>query len=199
MVGRVGDSKCDAILCPKGYFASSGRQALEDRPCQICEVPDAAQFMGSTTCFENSEREVLGKLYENTSGPQWMNSTLWMSDAPICSWFGIKCQGDEVDDKGIVLIDLPSNGLIGSVPAEVWEMPYIRELNLNDNPELFVSFESLHKPVFNLESLHIARSGNATLAGVSNFRNLRNLTLTGLAGKSELDNKIGCPISCDAI
>jgi Leucine rich repeat N-terminal domain len=183
MVGRVGNSKCDAILCPKGFFAEYGRQTFEDRPCQPCNVPDASQFMGSTTCFETPEREVLRSFFASTSGSQWVNNELWMSDAPICSWFGVTCDGDEDDDREVVLIDLHSNRLNGSVPTEIWQMPFLRDVNLANNPELDVSFQRLDKPTFSIESINLLGSKIEKLDGVSSFRNLRNITVNGLTGK----------------
>ena len=182
MVGRVKNSKCDAILCPKGTFAEFGRQAFEDSPCQPCAVSSASQFMGSTDCSDVSEREVLSRFFGNSSGLKWYNSSLWMTDSPICSWFGVNCQGDKRDEEGIVSIDLSANGLNGSVPIEFWLLPNLRDVSLRRNPSLLVSFDGLKKQSSSLENIDISETRIEMLTGISVLRRLRNLTVSGLSG-----------------
>lgn len=182
MVGRVGISNCDSVLCPKGYYAEFGRQAFEDRPCQPCRVPMGAQYMGSTSCMIMSERDLLGKLYNNTAGSLWVNKTLWLTDSPICSWYGITCDDDE-GDRSITMIDLSRNGLNGTFPIEIWQIPFLRVLKLNENPGLYMSFANLTEPSFNLDTLDISGTKTESLHGLSNARSLRNVSFTGLVGK----------------
>ena len=44
----------------------------------------------------------------------WMTSTNWVTDTDFCTWFGITCIGENVSE-----LELISNGLSGSLPAEV--------------------------------------------------------------------------------
>jgi len=50
--GNVHDFGCDAILCPRGTFASSGRRETENEKCEVCPngVDDAPHF-GSVKCL----------------------------------------------------------------------------------------------------------------------------------------------------
>ena len=45
--GEVGHYGCNAILCPPGTYASSGRQ-ISEKGCQDCE---SADFYGTTVCL----------------------------------------------------------------------------------------------------------------------------------------------------
>ena len=40
------------------------------------------------------DRLALVDLYSATGGPQWRNSSLWNTSAPVCSWYGVTCSRD---------------------------------------------------------------------------------------------------------
>ena len=52
----------------------------------------------------------LRMFYQQLGGDFWLDNTGWMSTTPHCEWFGVECSEDRV-----VLIDLNSNNLTGSV------------------------------------------------------------------------------------
>merc|ERR1719329_341833 len=68
-------------------------------------------------------------LYDATNGDEWDDSTNWLSDAPLCEWYGIDCNND--DD--VVRIDLYGNNLQGSIPSELGLLINLRLLFLTDN------------------------------------------------------------------
>ena len=76
-----------------------------------------------------SEREALTALYNATDGANWENSSGWLTNAPLDQWYGVT-----TDDNGRVIeVDLLSNGLTGSVPAEVGNLYNLTLLRLDRN------------------------------------------------------------------
>lgn len=58
----------------------------------------------------------------------------WLSDAPICSWYGITCS----DQGRVHAIDLSYNGIDGFIPPEIGELTELTSLNLNGSrPESY--------------------------------------------------------------
>ena len=39
-------------------------------------------------------RGALVVFYNATNGDEWDDSTNWLSDAPICEWYGLDCNND---------------------------------------------------------------------------------------------------------
>ena len=116
----------------------------------------------------------LVSLYNSTDGPNWINSTNWLSNQPISEWYGITVQ-----DNAITIIELPRNHLSGQLPDEIGEIVNLEILNLSDNNlsgELPVSLKKLAM----LKSLNLSHnqfSGNP--ANIFNrFNNLISLDLS---------------------
>ena len=77
----------------------------------------------------NEERADLAVLYEALGGPNWRNSTNWLTDAPLDTWWGI-----QLDDSGRVSgIHLYSNGLSGRIPSRIGRFPHLRVLRFDGN------------------------------------------------------------------
>ena len=107
-VGVLSENPCHAIACPKNTFSVTGRMSSSDDACTPCGSDEAAQYIGSYTCSHiNNEFIALKKLYESTNGDSWDNDDNWMDyEKPICSWHGITCAGDPLDNNTITEIDL---------------------------------------------------------------------------------------------
>ena len=76
-----------------------------------------------------SDREVLEALYHATGGPDWINNTNWLSDAPLSEWFEV-----ETDGSGrVTRLNLSGNGLSGTIPPELGRLTQLQELNLSRN------------------------------------------------------------------
>jgi hypothetical protein len=183
LVGNIGVSNCDVLLCPRGYYSQYGRQVLAEDPCLPCTNEFSAKFMGSTSCLEISERDVLVMLYKNTSGALWKNNTRWLSNFPICSWYGVVCQGDELDERRIVSLDLSANGLVGALPMQVWQLPFAYQIILSENHDLSVSFETLVDASSSIETINLAQTRTENILGLTALSNLRSFKITGLTGK----------------
>jgi len=175
---------CHAILCPANYFSESGRATTED-PCIPCDDFVPSPFLGQTTCKDDtSERAVLGFIYSATGGGEWAMSksgedSLWGTDAPICSWRGIRCVGDKQDDDGVESIQLTFNDMTGMLPPQVWSLPSLKELHLTGNEGLTVSFDGLSINAAVLERLYLSDVNVPKLDGISRASNLIDLFVAG--------------------
>ena len=80
-------------------------------------------------CPPLTEREILEWLYRNTDGPNWGENRGWLTDAPLSEWHGV-----HTDAAGrVVALNLSSNGLSGPLPAELAQLPELRQLLLAGN------------------------------------------------------------------
>lgn len=161
MGGNVGRLKsCDAIMCSPGTANPNGRALSSPDECQACSAAEAAPFFGSRSCEPVlTEREILVKLYDSCNGGQWKTSTNWNTDADVCDWHGIGCR-----DGHVILINLGSNNLSGTPPAELFDIPKLEILWLNSNP-LGFSFSHLGRAA-SLMDLRVDETSLTTLAGV---------------------------------
>ena len=92
---------------------------------------------------ENPDRAALIALYNATDGPNWVDNTNWLSDAPLGEWYGV-----ETDASGrVVELELHGrwesgkgtiphrilHGLTGPIPPELGNLRNLRWLNLRLN------------------------------------------------------------------
>ena len=73
------------------------------------------------------ERETLGKLYEQTGGPEWRHSENWLSDRPLGEWQGV------VTDRRtgrVIALDLSHNNLRGTLPEEWRQLDGLERVEL---------------------------------------------------------------------
>ncbi len=86
----------------------------------------------------NPDRAALVALYEATDGPNWVDNTNWLTDAPLGEWYGV-----ETDVSGrVVQIDLSGriedgsrrpHGLSGTIPPELGNLANLEVLDLGIN------------------------------------------------------------------
>jgi Leucine-rich repeat (LRR) protein len=189
MNGEMLPGVCDYVMCPPATYNLAGRQTSSEEPCISCpaELADTNVFWGRSFCMEiESEQSVLEKLYLSTSGKSWLNHTNWLSDRPICSWHGIVCVGDQNDNKGVTGIYLAGNALHGALPTQIWALPLLTSVQVNDNSELIVDFRgtSLLTSVSLLQELNVANTSLAYgLEGLTHLKRLRSFTATHLTGR----------------
>lgn len=140
-----------------------------------------------------SERQVLELLFSSLQGGGWSVKTNWMTDSPICSWYGILCDYDNVDvansdehkgEEGVIAIDLPNNNMIGALPYHVlWGMPMLQTLNLKGNTELEAPlYHGASKKDSNVKRLLLSRCYVENLNGIERLPKLRELSVSGLKG-----------------
>ena len=102
----------------------------------------AGDYSGAAeiTTVENPERAALVALYEATDGPNWVNNTNWLTDAPLGEWYGVETDASgrvvRLDPRGAwdeERGDHPGNGLLGSMPPELGNLTNLESLNLHNN------------------------------------------------------------------
>ncbi|GAX21202.1 hypothetical protein FisN_26Lh160 [Fistulifera solaris] len=189
MNGELLPGSCEYVMCPPATYNPARRQTSSEEPCIPCpaELSDTNVFWGRSFCMEiESEQAVLEKLFLSTDGNSWVSNTHWLSDRPICSWSGIVCAGDQNDNKGVTGIKLAGNLLRGALPNQVWALPLLTSLQVENNPELIVDFRgaSMLTSVSLLQLLNIANTSlTFGLEGLTHFKRLRTFTATHITGR----------------
>lgn len=74
------------------------------------------------------ERAALVAFYEGTHGPEWVDQRGWLSDAPVCEWYGVSCEGGRV-----VSLTMNWNSLRGELPTALAQLSQLRTLVLYYN------------------------------------------------------------------
>ncbi|MFM7486684.1 MAG: FG-GAP-like repeat-containing protein, partial [Cytophagales bacterium] len=109
---------------------------------------------------------VLRQLYAATGGMGWTNKANWLT-GPVKTWYGVTITNNRVS-----ALNLPSNNLMGQVPAVFSDLLNIRTVNLSGNkitklPDL--------KPLTNITSFDVSKNQldfaslipNVTLLGIN--------------------------------
>ena len=159
------------------------------------------------------DKAALKALYDATGGDSWYYNNNWNTAEPFNTWYGVA-----TDANGrVTYLDLSSNEMSGSIPAELGNLTELTELYLNDNAlhgqipselgnlasleKLYIQSNGLSGPIpsslgnlTNLESLELRDnrlSGSipASLGSLTTLKQL-NLDSNGLSGSipSELGN-----------
>lgn len=176
MNGAVGIYDCDGILCPPGFFSKYGRSADASSECSPCPSGTSA-FYGSFVCSNEEEtsrmdeREVLEELYRATSGHSWRMKDSWMDpDVSVCQWAGVSC----TENGNVESIHLMRNGLTGQVPSSIYDLEYLKELNVAGNLEVEMTFDGIEAAT-RLEYINLDSTGLGSLAGIESASNLKLL------------------------
>jgi len=174
--GDVGTFDCDGLLCPRNTYSQVGRR-IQDQACQLCPENTVAPYMGSSKCVSaeqqriENERMVLKAMYDSLDGIGWHSQSNWYDDAiSFCEWHGITCTSDE---KSIQAIHLGANGLKGTLPDVVFDLPNLLELNLSEN-EVVIHFDSIGG-ASKLEYLNVDDTGLISLGGIQSAPALKLL------------------------
>ena len=121
------------------------------------------------------DRAALVALYHATDGPNWTNSTNWLSDRPLGEWHGV-----ELSNGRVTGLRLPENQLTGPIPSELGNLISLGTLALARN-QLTGPIPPQLAELTNLWQLHLADTG---LTGeippeLGQLTRLEYLTLTG--------------------
>ena len=110
-------------------------------------------------CDTPQVRAALIRFFYATGGFGWENASGWASYDPVCSWYGIRCQGANLTD-----IILNGNRLKGTLPAELANITSIQRLNLSLNGYLDGPVPPEWSAMTHLVELYLSRSSlNGTL------------------------------------
>mmetsp|Transcript_48680 Transcript_48680/g.55180 ORF Transcript_48680/g.55180 Transcript_48680/m.55180 type:complete len:2664 (+) Transcript_48680:160-8151(+) len=179
MSGDVAILGCEAFLCPPGTWAPQGR-TTSDSSCQRCG--DDSMYWGRTKCQSSTssttrEREILLSFYNALGGRNWKVDENWLElDGDVCQWHGVGCDSSTGRVTSIIL---RNNGLSGSVPSDLFDLPSLQTLNLESNTIEF-DFASV-KNAASLQSLDLTATGLRSLNGLQTLSSLPNLKLFSLA------------------
>jgi Leucine-rich repeat (LRR) protein len=164
--GITNNYACNGLLCPAGYYSSTGR-ATWNEECVECP---GVQVMGSTNCLAQDDRSILQAIFLQTGGNDWKRSGGWLDDnanngnsnTNYCEWYGVTCWENNDETNGRVKeINLPNNGLHGTVPETIFNMEHLTTVNLSRN-QIILPFTRMSA------SPHI-RSVNIASTLTSNF------------------------------
>jgi Leucine-rich repeat (LRR) protein len=72
---------------------------------------------------------ILEKLYIATEGDGWANNDGWLANCEPCNWKGIGCD----ENNRVTSIILRGNGLTGFLPGEIGDLDHLRLINLAYN------------------------------------------------------------------
>eukprot|EP00555_Chaetoceros_dichaeta_P010455 CAMPEP_0198253496 /NCGR_PEP_ID=MMETSP1447-20131203/3899_1 /TAXON_ID=420782 /ORGANISM="Chaetoceros dichaeta, Strain CCMP1751" /LENGTH=2259 /DNA_ID=CAMNT_0043939185 /DNA_START=169 /DNA_END=6945 /DNA_ORIENTATION=+ len=70
------------------------------------------------------DRAILEEVHKVTGGRTWTNQ--WDLNDPMCTWYGITCDGNDADNGPVSDIVLDNNRLSGALPDEIWSLPGLR-------------------------------------------------------------------------
>ena len=124
-------------------------------------------------CPPLTQDEILAGLYWATDGPNWARSAGWLSEAPLSEWHGV-----ETDASGrVVALSLRLNGLTGSIPAELGQLPELRSLDLDNN----ALSGSIPPELGDLEPVGTARPLSQPVERLSSGRTRKTVRAAGAA------------------
>lgn len=78
--------------------------------------------------YDARERQALNALFDATGGSKWPKRGYWGSDQPLDRWYGVTCTNGRVTS-----IQLPNNGLMGSLPAALGNLTALETIDLHNN------------------------------------------------------------------
>ena len=134
----------------------------------------AATPVACTATGTSAERAALTALYNATGGPNWTDNTKWLTDVPICQWYGVVTN----DSGRVTELNLDKNGLTGQIPPELEDLENLTTLYLHLNNLT----GNLPASLGNLSNLEVLSLGGNQFTGMipsawSNLSNLRELYL----------------------
>ena len=83
----------------------------------------------SEITVENPDRAALVALYHATDGPNWVDNTNWLTDAPLGKWYGI---GTDADGR-VTVLGLHQNLLTGPIPPQLGNLSGLTQIFLYGN------------------------------------------------------------------
>ena len=145
--------------------------------CLMTSLAVAALFLalGGVTAEDMEDasllraEDILLRLFEQTQGYGWNVHTNWVQNNDVCLYYGISCYPDDYFDQRrrghIQKIDLSDNHLVGTMPGEVFSLPFIESIVLRDNANLDVKFDSIADAQF-LKELVLSDTVVKSLSGI---------------------------------
>lgn len=125
-----------------------------------------------------TDRQILEIFYHATDGPNWANSTNWLTDAPLGEWYGV-----ETDDQGRVQrLRIGWNNLSGSIPPELGDLSNLTQLRIVANDLSGGPIPPELGTLANLTGLWLNGLSSPIPPELGTLANLTELSLSGLSG-----------------
>ncbi len=126
--GLTGALPRELMQAPLGDFSwqGTGLCAPRDRVFQSW-LASILNHQGGPGCTL-PPRQVFTAFFEATGGADWTNNANWLRDAPVASWFGLT-----LEDSLLTALELPDNGLAGTLPPAVGDFLDLKRLDLGGN------------------------------------------------------------------
>ncbi|MCZ0934887.1 MAG: Ig-like domain-containing protein [Gemmatimonadetes bacterium] len=172
-------------------------EAVAEGTATIAAEASETSGTAEITTVENPERAALVALYEATDGPNWVDNTNWLTDAPLGEWYGV---GTDAAGR-VVRLDLAGrveegvripHGLSGPIPSQIASLGSLQELRLSLN-DLSGSIPPELVGLANLEGLFLL---NNDLSGpippeLGELANLRWLMLQDNSLSGQIPAELG--------
>lgn len=133
---------------------------------------------------KKSDRDILLAFFKATGGVTWRNNDFWSSKAHVCDWFGVACS-----DGHVIMVNLPSNGLSGTVPSEIYSLERLQVLRLNENPDLTTAFNNIANAK-TLQDLSISGTKIGSLKGLEQAKSLSALDMSHCSLKGKFPSEV---------
>ncbi|MEP1095807.1 MAG: T9SS type A sorting domain-containing protein [Cyclobacteriaceae bacterium] len=151
-------------------FDFRSEHALSNAPEHNTHTHSLLDFVSPPLPNFESDSLALVALYNATDGPNWIDNTNWLT-GPLDTWVGTNIATGPGGGR-VNLIALPSNGLNGTIPSEIYDMDQLQILQLSDQNIT----GSISATIANLSSLQVLLLQKNQLTGsVPNLDNLSSL------------------------
>lgn len=106
---------------------SAAGDVVADAPADAAALAAALAGGGG-----DAQRAALVELYVSTGGPGWANRAGWLApNTSVCTWHGVGCAAGA--SAVVTSLVLPSNQLVGSLPASLSALSGLQLLVLNNS------------------------------------------------------------------
>jgi len=103
---------------------------MNPAPLELCFHPNFFDLQNDKS-FCPIERNALKNFYDSSKGGEWTESTYWVDPyISHCQWYGIKCNEGT---NSTISIELPTNGLSGTLSKSISNLTLLEILDLSDN------------------------------------------------------------------
>ena len=198
------EKDCSAVLCPPQTFSNTGRDVNRNGQCTECimlpegifgatscgetsDTQPSESLLGSMSSFQSSaksEKAILMLLYSACGGKDWLQQDAWLTSSNVCNWFGIECN----EDENVKALILDNNNVIGTLPSEVFDLPYLDTLVLESN-EMVVNFDNIMQAQ-SLKYLDLKNTALFDLNGLDKALNLKQVILSSNKIIGKLPDKL---------
>ncbi|MCY3902277.1 MAG: trypsin-like peptidase domain-containing protein [Caldilineaceae bacterium] len=135
-----------------------------------------------------SDRDALIALYHAAGGDNWTNNHNWLSNEPIDDWHGVVAY----KNGRVIGLSLFDNGLKGTIPAELGNLPHLQLLFLAKN-QLSGPIPSELGSLANLKLLILAENNleGPIPPALGNLASLENLSLASNQLSGDIPSELG--------